>query len=148
MHPIVYIYFYQALADRGISLINNPSQYRLTHWLPKNYAMIEGVTPRSVWLPNEVINTGEIQRAVESLGGGPVVVKDYVKSEKHYWTTAMFIPTPHDTERVVAEFERCRGQDLERGLVFREYIPLVGPEYRIWYFDGEPIYVTHHDESS
>src|SRR4051794_2529903 len=42
---------YQALADKNIDLINAPAAYRHCHHLPESYPVIQGYTPRSVWLP-------------------------------------------------------------------------------------------------
>ena len=81
-----------------------------------------------------------------------MIVKDYVKSEKHMWDAACFIPDVADREaarRVVANFVRVRGDDLEGGLVLRRYEPLravappgvgglpVAAEWRTFWLDGD-----------
>lgn len=122
--PVQYGGLYEALASRGIRLINDPEQYRHAHHLPENYPVIRGHTPRSVWL------TGDqgIDRTVEALapiGDTPAIVKDFVKSRKHEWLEACFIPSAADrqaVERVVGRFLELQGDDLAGGLVFREYV--------------------------
>jgi hypothetical protein len=86
-------------------------------------------------------------------------VKDYVKSQKHYWTEACFIPDASDLEhvaRVVARFLELQGDDLNVGLVFREYVPLrivathpksgmpLAAEFRIFWLDHEPLLVHRY----
>jgi hypothetical protein len=78
-------------------------------------------------------------------------VKDYVKSRKHEWLEACFIPDAGDraaVERVVGVFVDRQGEDLAGGLVFREYVELrrvgahpvsglpLGREYRLFFLDG------------
>jgi ATP-grasp domain, R2K clade family 3 len=84
-----------------------------------------------------------------------------VKSQKHYWQEACFIPSASDraaVERVVRRFLELQGEDLAEGLVFREFVdfePLaqhsrsgmpLTREYRIFILDGEPIYWTEYWE--
>lgn len=95
-----------------------------------------------------------IMELLSALGAQSVIVKDYVKSQKHYWNEAFFMPDASDSinvERVVREFLRLQGADLNVGLVFREFVPLLplgahrrsdmplSLEYRIFFLDGEPI---------
>jgi len=58
-------------------------------------------------------------------GSAPVVLKDFVKSRKHEWEAACFIPSPAErsgVERVVHRFLELQGTDLAGGLVFREFV--------------------------
>jgi hypothetical protein len=58
-------------------------------------------------------------------GSQPVILKDFVKSEKHHWKEACFIPNSSDrdhVERIVSRFLELRGNDLEGGLVFRQFV--------------------------
>jgi hypothetical protein len=145
---------FDALAAKGVVLINDPEQYRHCHHLPECYPVIEGATPRSVWLTDDL----GIDRIVETLtpfGDGSVIVKDFVKSRKHEWGEACFIPSAADcaaVERVVGRFLELQGDDLNEGLVFREYIEFnpigvhpksgmpITEEYRIFWLDGEPLF--------
>jgi len=147
--------FYQALAARGVRLVNTPDAYRHCHHLPESYPVIEGHTPRSVWLPVAgEIDRDEVMDLLRPFGDAPLVIKDYVKSQKHAWAEACFIPSASDrpaVERVVRRFLELQGPDLAGGLVFREFVELepVGRhprsgmpltlEYRLFCLDGRPL---------
>ena len=156
----LYALLYEALIERGIRLINSPADYRHCHHLPESYAAIEGYTPRTVWVPwqSGVSLTGsgldEVMRRLETFGDRPLILKDYVKSQKHRWAEACYIPSATDraaVARVTNRFLELQGEDLNEGLVFREYLefePLtvhsksgmpLTKEYRLFYLDGEPI---------
>lgn len=81
--------------------------------------------------------------------------------KKHNWEEACFIPSASDAEairRVVNRFLELQGDDLQGGLVFREFVELealathsrsgmpLTKEYRIFFLDGEPIYWTEYWE--
>jgi len=151
--PSEYRVLYQVLADKSIRLINDPDQYRHGHYLPENYPVIEGRTPRSVWLTGD-LGIDRIMDALTRFGEGAVIVKDFVKSRKHEWSEACFIPSAADrqaVERIVGRFLELQGEDLNEGLVFREFVefepigihtrsgmPLT-EEYRTFWLDGVPI---------
>lgn len=153
--PSQYAAAYAALEARGTRLINTPAQYRTCHYLPESYPWIEGHTPKSVWLAvRGDVDFDAVMRLLGPFADGPVVVKDFVKSQKHYWTEACFIPAASDrsaVERVVSRFLELQGQELAEGLVFREFVPLaivgkhpqsgmpLAAEFRIFWLDGEPI---------
>ena len=135
-------------------LINDPEQYRHGHHLPENYPAIEGLTPRSVWLTGD-LGIDRIMEALAPFGDAPVILKDFVKSRKHEWAEACFIPSASDrgaVERVVGRFLELQGDDLAGGLVFREFVEFepigVHPrsgmplteEYRIFWLDGRPVF--------
>lgn len=160
--PEQYRQFYKALLARNVHLINDPAAYRHCHYLPESYSLIKEHTPNSVWLsygPDTSID--EIMDLLIPFGGGPVIVKDYVKSQKHYWHEACFIPSASNraaVESVVQRFLELQGDDLNEGLVFREFVefePLathsksgmpLTTEYRIFFLDGEPIYMAEYWE--
>jgi hypothetical protein len=94
-------------------------------------------------------------------GTAPVVVKDFVKSRKHEWAEACFIPSAADrsaVQRVVRRFLELQGDDLNEGLVFREFIefePLtrhsksgmpLTKEFRLFFLDGKLIFWTPYWE--
>ena len=144
---------YEALIARGIRLINDPDQYRHGHHLPENYPVIEGHTPRSLWLTGD-LGIDRIMDALTRFGDGAVIVKDFVKSRKHEWGEACYIPSAADRQavgRVVGRFLELQGEDLNEGLVCREFVefepigihprsgmPLT-EEYRTFWLDGVPI---------
>lgn len=152
-----------ALAARGVLLINDPTAYRHCHYLPEWYPRFEGHTPRSVWLQGgSELPMDAIQRALRPFGARPVLVKDFVKSRKHEWDTACYIPSAADgaaVARVVQRFLELQGADLSEGLVFREFVPLeplathaksgmpLTKEWRIFFLDGAPILTVEYWET-
>jgi ATP-grasp domain, R2K clade family 3 len=154
MTPPQYRLVFEALAGRNIRLINDLAQYQHCHYLPECYPIIEGLTPRSVWLTGD-LSIDRIMDVLATLGDRPVIVKDFVKSRKHEWTDACFIPSAADradVERVVGNFLELQGDDLNEGLVFREFVEFrpigVHPkssmplteEYRIFWMDAQPVF--------
>lgn len=124
----LYAELHAALRAREVSLVTSPLAYRHCHHLPASYAAIEPWTPRSVWLPEAGgFDLETLLPALASFEGGPVVLKDYVKSCKHAWEEACFIPDSSDragVERVVTNFLEWQGESLNEGLVFREFVEL------------------------
>lgn len=142
-----------ALADRGARLSTGPEAYAAAHQLPGWYADFEPVTPRSVWLPaepGEVPDAAALAALVAPLGGGPGIVKDYVKSRKHEWDEACYVPDLADTARltaVVARLVELQAESLAGGIVVRAYEPFVGSEARVWWVAGEPALTTAHPDT-
>ncbi|MBI3268467.1 MAG: ATP-grasp domain-containing protein [Planctomycetes bacterium] len=156
LRPDEYARLHDALAAHGVRLLTDPPAYRHAHYLPENYPVLAGRTPRSAWLEIR----GEppwdsILELARSFGQAPVVLKDYVKSQKHLWLEACFIPDASsrgEVERVVRRFLAEQGPDLNEGLVFREFVELerigrdsrsgfpLSREHRIFVVDGEPVF--------
>ena len=149
-----------AIAARGGRLVTEASAYQHCHHLPEWYEAVGGAdqTARSIWLPGASFNLDEVAAAVNAaFGSGAVILKDYVKSRKHEWFDACFIPAADDDEnvkRVVGNFLRLQDGHIEGGLVFRAFVdlrriglhaksrmPLVR-EYRFFVVDGRPIFVA------
>ncbi|HEV2235226.1 MAG TPA: ATP-grasp domain-containing protein, partial [Ktedonobacterales bacterium] len=129
LRPEQYAQLYAALLDRGVRLINDPAAYRHCHYLPESYERIASWTPRTVWLPlasaDDMPSRDALRMLLAPFGDRPLIVKDYVKSRKHEWLEACFIPSATDlegVERVVRRFLELQGDDLAGGLVFREYV--------------------------
>ncbi|MBA3471594.1 MAG: ATP-grasp domain-containing protein [Herpetosiphonaceae bacterium] len=125
LRPEQYAQLYAALQNKGLRLINSPAAYRHCHYLPDSYPIIAEVTPRSVWLPYDAsVTIDQVMALLAPFGDRPVILKDYVKSRKHEWHEACYIPSASDrraVERVVRRFVGLQGTDLNEGLVFREY---------------------------
>lgn len=126
--PGQYETLYAALLAKNIELINNPEEYKFCHYLPENYPTIQGFTPKTTY---KKIKSGfvyeDFQHEIETFGNQAILVKDYVKSQKHYWNEACFIPNAADREQVtsvVKKFIDLQGDDFNEGLVFREYVEL------------------------
>lgn len=148
-----YSTLYDELSRRAVQLVNSPDRYRFCHELPSSYGVLEGQTPKSVWC---VIHGEPDFRAVRAcaaeLGSGAAVLKDFVKSQKHYWNEACYIPDVTDgdhVEAVARRFLELQGAELSGGLVFRSYVPLkivgshpqsgmpLAAEFRSFWLNGE-----------
>ncbi|MGH7139259.1 MAG: hypothetical protein ACREHD_26230, partial [Pirellulales bacterium] len=101
LKPHVYAELYEALAAKKVRLVNDPTAYRHCHYLPESYAAIAGHTPRSVWLKlGAELKMDEIMDLLRPLGSAPLIVKDFVKSRKHEWNEACYIPSAADRTAV------------------------------------------------
>src|SRR6478672_6783265 len=92
--------FHEALSSRGYSLVSSPGQYATVTYFPNYYPTIRDISPAAVWT-----DTPDPYRAwtmARTLGDGPFVLKDHVKSAKHLWHEACFVPTGSGREN----FER------------------------------------------
>ena len=117
---------YDALFDKGFRLINAPEQYRQCHHLPAWYGLLADNTAESVWTDG-VPDEQEVLKLLKIFGNKPIIVKDYVKSRKHEWNDACFIPGAADIEKalqIVKNFVSRQEDDLVGGVVLREYLPL------------------------
>lgn len=125
LEPKIYEKLYNGLLSKNIQLINSPNEYKHCHYLPNSYDKIKAVSPKSNWTKeNEKISKILINSLTDKFQGSPIIVKDYVKSEKHNWRNACFIPNASDKEnvnRIVNNFIELRGNSLNVGLVFREF---------------------------
>jgi len=153
----------RALAARGGHLLTGAAEYRRAHELPGWYPTFASVTPQSVWMAlaaNEMVPPpvlAELCRPLVAagLGGGAAVVKDFVKSRKHEWRTACYVPDVEDEaalHRVVSQFVKLQGDDLAGGVVIRAFESFVsdGPhvgEARVWWLDGRPVLIGPHPDS-
>jgi len=156
--PAQYESMFAALLARDVSLETSPAAYQACHYLPDCYPLLDGHTPTSVWLPVDgPVDFSAIADLLAPFGDRALVLKDYVKSQKHYWNEACFIPAANDragVERVVRRFLELQGEDLNVGLVFRELVPLkivashpksgmaLAAEFRVFWFHGHAL--LHH----
>ncbi|MFF2196999.1 ATP-grasp domain-containing protein [Streptomyces sp. NPDC058157] len=147
-----------ALDRRGVELIVTPERYRTAHELPGWYATFADITPASVWLPTqpgETVAAGDLAALAGSLPPGAGIVKDYVKSRKHEWEQACYLPDLADTAgltRVVRRFVELQEEFLAGGIVLRAFEAFARPEsvaaeVRVWWLDGEPRLLTPHPDS-
>ncbi|MFG3405530.1 ATP-grasp domain-containing protein [Streptomyces sp. NPDC048142] len=144
-----------ALAARGCTLLTGAAGYRRAHELPGWYEQFHELTPRSVWratAPGAPPPTAdELAGLAAPLGPGPGIVKDFVKSRKHEWHEACYVPKFVDRQQlaaVVGRFMELQGPFLAGGLVLRAFEPFVaGGEARVWWVDGEAVLVTAHPDT-
>ncbi|MFJ6754983.1 ATP-grasp domain-containing protein [Streptomyces sp. NPDC091273] len=148
-----------ALRLRGAELVVTPEAYRRAHELPGWYGTFAGLTPVSGWLPTapgEVPDPQRLAALAAGLPPGSAVVKDYVKSRKHEWAEACYVPDladPAALHRVVARFVELQDEFLAGGVVLRAFETFVVPqaaaaEVRVWWRDGVPRLVTAHPDSA
>jgi len=122
LKPSAYEKMYNALLQKNIVLINSPAEYIHCHYLPESYEKIKLLTPKSSWTEN--LNDDAIKAILNEFGNDSIIVKDYVKSEKHNWNDACFIPNASDNSKaneVISKFLELRGNSLNVGLVFRKF---------------------------
>ncbi len=167
LKPLAYRDLYRSALAAGALLINSPDEYRFCHELPSWYARLEASTPKSVWFKSQLSFEEQLDgkepefdldhilaEVHKKLGFGPLIVKDFVKSCKHEWDTACYIPGTNKLAEVTRAFVELQGDDLNSGLVYREYVPLrrvgthpksgmpVFNEVRVWFLSGVPL-MTH-----
>ncbi|MGK5517729.1 ATP-grasp domain-containing protein [Micromonospora sp. URMC 107] len=143
-----YAAFADALARRGVTLRTSGEQYRRAHELPGWYPDLAELTPGSAWTAGT--RRADFDRVRRALGGGAAVLRDFVKSMKHHWHEAAFIPDLDDGEaacRVASRFLDLRGDDLVGGLVLRRFERFTGAEVRTWWVDGVCVLVGAHPDS-
>lgn len=121
----------QAVTEREGDLRPTIEQYRYCCDFPSWYRDLEGYTPKSVWVPQDQMDSTLSARLpsllAEGFGEGGVIVKDYIKSQKHNWFDACYIPDVRDADnvrRVVAKFLDLQEGFFVGGLVFRRFVPL------------------------
>lgn len=143
---------YAALADaaatKGVTLRTSASQYRQAHELPGWYAALASVTPDTTWSAGD--SEPEFRAACERLGPGPAVLRDYVKSMKHYWHEAAYIPDLADQAqawKVAARFRALREDEFAGGFVLRRFEQFTSAEVRTWWVDGTFKLATPHPDT-
>jgi len=149
-----------ALADKDGELVVPQEFYRRAHELPGWYGTFANLTPRSVWMasPAGVVpppaRLAELVAPLLDTTGGArrsAVVKDFVKSRKHEWHEACFVPSLDETDElhaVVARMVELQEDSLAGGIVVRAFEAFDRDgEARVWWLDGEPVLVTPHPDT-
>ncbi|MEN7549940.1 ATP-grasp domain-containing protein [Rapidithrix thailandica] len=123
--PLQYEALYTGLLQKNIRLVNIAEEYLHTHYLPASYSKIRSKAPVTKWLPVEGnVERNKVLSITQEFGDHPIIIKDYVKSEKHYWEETCFIPIAFDqdnVQEVITRFLALRGDSLNEGLVFRAF---------------------------
>lgn len=148
--PNQYLMLYNDLLSKNFKLINTVEEYQNCHYLPDSLRFIENRTPKTVF--EKFDDDNSIDNLLEKskiFGQNPVVLKDYVKSEKHDWETACFVADASDTDKLkqsINNLVELRGYQLNEGIVVREFISLndltihsksgmpLTEEYRLFFF--------------
>lgn len=159
MKPKMYERLYTLLEEKEIILINTPEEYERYHLLPGWYHQFSKETIPSVWENNGTLDSA--MNLVKNLHGS-YVVKDFVKSRKHEWYDACFIPdiaNEKNAEKVIKNFIDRQGSGLVGGIVLREFISLrsigfhkksgmpISEEYRVFVFAGNVFYIVDYWEN-
>jgi len=154
-----YEMLYKGLLERNLQLINNPTEYKHCYYLPESYDLIESITPKTVSINNKNVSSTQLKEILSTFNSKAIIIKDYVKSQKHHWFDACYIPNASDLEqaqRVVKKFIELQGNNLEGGLVFRQFAELesvgIHPkskmpltmEYRIFILNKAPISIIKY----
>lgn len=137
-----------AASRRGIRLRTDTSAYQRGHELPGWYTTFESLTPESAWTDSDSLTAFEA--ACRQLSPGPAVLRDYVKSMKHYWEEAAYIPDVNDVPRakqIAKRFHELRGDDFVGGFVVRRFEQFTSAEVRTWWLHGRCFLITPHPDS-
>lgn len=155
---ITYRRLYDALVAKGYTPQTSPEAYDEAHYLPFAYPLLEGETAETAWSYGDDLDAAH--RAAMSLGAGPLIVKDFVKSAKHRWREACFVPDAGDRQAfdaVCSALRTERGERFEKGFVFRKYMPLrergtsmlgapLHDELRLFFWRGELLALSAYDD--
>jgi len=126
--PKLYLILYNDLLAKNYQLINTIEEYQNCHYLPDSLKFIESRTPKTVFEKFDGDNS--IDRLIEKskiFGQSPVILKDFVKSEKHDWETACFVDDATNTDKLkqtINNLIQLRGKYLNEGIVIRAFVEL------------------------
>ncbi|HEY0694625.1 MAG TPA: ATP-grasp domain-containing protein [Kribbella sp.] len=140
--------FAEALDERRVTLRTSSEEYRLAHEVPGWYDALRPLTPESAW--TDGADFDELDSVCDQLGGGPAVLRDYVKSMKHYWDEAAYIPDLADhraVRRIAERFLELRGDSFTGGFVLRRFEEFTGTEARTWWIGGHCAQITPHPDT-
>lgn len=144
-----------AMANRSYTPVNDSDIYRRHHEYPGAWERLPQLMPSSLIVPVDQLDDLEqvLNLAAEAFPGA-ALVKDFVKSRKHEWFDACYVPSLADRPnalRVIKNFIDRQAENLQGGLVFRELLDLasVGThsksklpipiEYRTFFLNGTPL---------
>jgi len=143
-----YAAFDAAVSARGSQLRTTGVSYRSAHELPGWIDSVRAHTAETMWTNDD--SPAAFDEACRNLGSGPAVLRDYVKSAKHDWDTAVFIPDvadPGGARPIATRFRELRGDDFAGGFVVRRFERYVTAEVRTWWVDGVRAMVTSHPDT-
>ena len=165
LKPYQYKKLYDDLLSKNYVLINNPAEYQNCHYFPDSLRFISSYTPKTIFQKIKSENDEEsINALIEKAKvfcGKPVIIKDFVKSEKHYWDSACFVEDSSNTEKLretIHNFMELRGDAFNEGIVIREYVKLnvltnhsksgipLSEEYRLFFFRKKLLSVYNYWE--
>lgn len=135
--------------EHGSRLLTSPAAYAEAHYLPLAYRHLRGETPESRWIEGD--DPEAAWRLYESFQDKDAIIKDWVKSAKHRWREACFLPAGTTRERfleIFSNFRQARGHLFNRGVVVKRFVRLATrgedmrgfprvEEHRLFYFRGQ-----------
>jgi hypothetical protein len=144
-----YAALYDALVAKGYAPQTSPDAYSEAHYIPSSYQWTEGHSPRTGWIEGD--DTEKAWILYQDFKAKDAIIKDWVKSAKSRWKDGCFIPagTPEQRFREIYRvFREERGKLFNRGVVLREFIPIVErgsdirglpiiEETRLFFWDGK-----------
>lgn len=158
-----YTLLYEKLKEKNIQLLTSPIEYANIHYFPNVYPLIEQYTPRTTWISKEQMYDKQlILDQAAAFGDSAIIVKDYVKSRKHEWDTACYVPNAYDKEKVLDTVQNVislQGEGLNGGIMFRQFIKLesigiheksgmpLSKEFRIFYYKQQPVLIENYWEN-
>jgi ATP-grasp domain, R2K clade family 3 len=123
-----YSQLFEELKRKNIILLTQPEEYAATHLLPNWYPLVQKTTPETIILSkDELDDVDSVYEHISAWANQAAIVKDYVKSRKHEWDEACFIPNVADKQaclKVIKTFITRQGNDLAGGLVLRKFLDL------------------------
>ncbi len=122
----IYAELHAELLKKGYMPETSVEGYEQAHYLPLAYPLIEGQTSRSAWISGD--DTDAAWEMYQDFSSAQAIIKDWVKSAKTRWKEGCYIP-PETNEAGFREIYRVfreeRGKLFNRGVVLREFLPIV-----------------------
>ncbi len=121
-----YATLYAALKIKGFEPQTLPDGYSEAHYIPTAYQWTEGHSPRTGWIEGD--DPDKAWLLYQDFNAKDAIIKDWVKSAKSRWKDGCFIPAETTEQRfreIYKVFREERGKLFNRGVVLREFIPIV-----------------------
>jgi hypothetical protein len=152
----LYRRFEGALSARGYALVSSAAHYAEVTYFPNYHPKIRDSSPSAVW--TDTPDAFLAWTLARKLGDGPFVIKDHVKSAKHLWHEACFIPKGagrENFERIAENLRREQGKTFFRGFVVKQFVPLrsrgespreypMCEEYRLFFWKRQLMVASHY----
>ncbi len=156
----LYRRFEEALSARDYSLVSSAAHYAEVTYFPNYYPKIRDFSPAAVW--TDTPDSFLAWTLARKLGDGPFVIKDHIKSAKHLWHEACFVPKGsgrENFERIAENLKSEQGNSFFRGFVVKQYVPLrsrgespreypMCEEYRLFFWKRQLLIASHYHRQS
>jgi hypothetical protein len=121
-----YAALHRALVAKGYDPQTSPEAYSEAHYIPHAYRWTEGDSPRTRWIEGD--DADKAWLLYQEFCAKDAIIKDWVKSAKSRWKEGCFIPAGSTEQRfreIYRVFRDERGKLFNRGIVLREFMPVV-----------------------